>query len=294
MVALAVLTPSLASGNARTDIGTGAAAAAVARPFVATLIGGAEEVPTPGDPDGAGQAAVTIDRASGEVCWDLRVSNVSTVTMAHIHRGVRGQAGPVVVDFSSALPNPTSAGCTTVAPALATEIATNPSGFYVNVHTTEFGGGAVRGQLAVSTSTSGQTRLLASPLRAYDSRVGTVGKMRVGETRTIDLATGVDSAGAITLAVPPGATGAVVRIAVDDTVSAGFLKAYSAALTAAPPTAVLNWYEARAIVGAESIVAVNTLGQIKITMGGVEQIVNGATSVPNQTHVIVDVVGFVY
>src|SRR6188508_3076241 len=99
MVALALLTPSLASGNAKTTIGSGKAAAAVAKPFVATLVGGAEEIPGPGDPDGTGAAAVTIDPASGEICWDIRVANLSTVTLSHIHRGAKGVAGPVVVDL---------------------------------------------------------------------------------------------------------------------------------------------------------------------------------------------------
>src|SRR5687767_15412366 len=121
MVALALVTPSLVSGNARTVSGSGAAAAVTAAPFVASLIGGAEEVPNPGDPDGTGAASVTIDRTTGEICWDLRVANIAPATLAHIHRGARGTPGPVVVDLMPPLPNPTSAGCITVAPALATE-----------------------------------------------------------------------------------------------------------------------------------------------------------------------------
>jgi hypothetical protein len=285
MLGLAALTPSLASGNARTTVGSGAAAAAVATPLVTTLSGRAE-IPGPGDPDGTGAAAVTIDRATGEICADLRVSNIATATAAHIHRGLPTESGPVVVDFGAFLPRPASAGCVMAAPALATEIATNPNGFYVNVHNAEFPAGAVRGNLAVTASTTGMTRILDTPLRAYDSR-DTGAPMTPGETRVIDLATasnGLPGGGGI-LAVPPGATGAVVRIAVTNTGGPGFLKSYSAALTTQPPTAALNWYEPNAIIGAESVVAVDTFGRIKLSAG------------PENTgtaHVVVDVVGFVY
>jgi hypothetical protein len=77
----------------------------------------------------------------------------------------------------------------------------------------------------------------------------------------------------------------VVRIAVTNTGGPGFLKAYSAALTTQPPTAALNWYEANAIVGSESHVAVDAFGHIKLSAG------------PENTgtaHVVVDVVGFIY
>jgi hypothetical protein len=39
------------------------------------------------------------------------------------------------------------AGCTFTDPALAAEIMANPGNYYVNVHTTDFPAGLVRGQL---------------------------------------------------------------------------------------------------------------------------------------------------
>jgi hypothetical protein len=66
--------------------------------------------------------------------------------MAHIHAGVTGMAGDVVVTLDP----PTrgfSANCTTVDPAVAGAIAATPSAYYVNVHNAEFEAGAVRGQL---------------------------------------------------------------------------------------------------------------------------------------------------
>src|SRR4051794_4014742 len=79
-----LLGPQIASGSARSTLGSGAAAVAAARPYLAQL-SGANEVP-PADPDGQGAAAVTIDRTTGEICVDMRVSNINTAVMAHIHR----------------------------------------------------------------------------------------------------------------------------------------------------------------------------------------------------------------
>ena len=292
MAALGLLTPSLASGNARTSLGAGAGEAALATPFVATLSGAAER-PGPGDTDGTGAAAITINRVTGQICADLRVANIETATMAHIHRGTPNEAGPVVVDFGTFLPQPVSAGCVTPTPAapvtaisLANAIADAPADYYVNVHNTAFPAGAIRGQLSLSTTVTGATRLLATPLRAYDSRLANT-PMAPGESRTIDLgfASNGQAGGANTLAVPPGAAAAIIRVAVTNTQGPGFLKAYSAALTTEPPTAALNWDKSEAIIGEEQMVAVDNLGRIKLTAGPQNT---------GSTHVVVDVTGFVY
>jgi len=114
-----------------------------------TTLSGANEVPA-GDPDGTGSAAVTIDTANNQVCYTLSVQNIALpAAAAHIHRGAAGENGGVVVPFDlvpDASGNATS--CVKADPALLNEIATNPAGFYVNVHTSEFPDGAVRGQVS--------------------------------------------------------------------------------------------------------------------------------------------------
>lgn len=116
----------------------------------ATLMGGSNEVPNPGDADGTGTSMVTLKASTGEVCWDTKAANITLPAAAsHIHRGARGAAGPVVVPFTAPDASGVSSGCAKVDAALITEIAQNPAGFYVNVHTSDFPGGAVRGQLAV-------------------------------------------------------------------------------------------------------------------------------------------------
>ncbi len=277
--AAAFVAPTLVSGSARTTIGSGAAQAAVERPFIANL-NGANEAPTAGDADGIGAAAVTIDPVTGEVCADLRVDKIATAVASHIHRGVAGVAGPIVVNFNP--PTPTSSTCVMAGSTLAAEIVANPAGFYVNVHTADYPGGAIRGQLGASGTTSGSTRLLSEPLRAYDSRETTDGPVPPLTTRIISLAFGKDGAGVSKVAVPPGAVGAIVRVTVVDTVNAGFLKVYSNALTAAPATSSVNWYETGAITGSDNTVTVDAEGKVKVTTGG------------NQTNVVIDVVGYVF
>ena len=115
-------------------------------PFRVELTGEAEVtaggVPNQGDPDGSGTATVRINPGLEEVCWTIEVADLDPVVMAHIHVGASTTTGPVVVPL-----NPYEGGCTSIDRDLALKIITNPSDYYVNVHTTTFGAGAVRGQL---------------------------------------------------------------------------------------------------------------------------------------------------
>jgi hypothetical protein len=130
-VALLGATPALAGG----------------RPFTTTLAG-PSEVP-PGDPDATGTATVWVNPGTGTVCYDWSVSNVATpIFAAHIHHGVAGVAGPVVVPLPPTGPS-SGMGCTTgVSRSLALDIVRHPSDYYVNTHNAEFPTGAARGQLS--------------------------------------------------------------------------------------------------------------------------------------------------
>jgi hypothetical protein len=111
------------------------------------ILTGRQEAPGPGDPDGAGLAAVTINVARGRICYALAVTRIAPATLAHIHRGARGVPGPIVVHLDAPTDG-SSANCTLVDdPALVAEIAHAPSAFYVNVHNADFQAGAIRGQL---------------------------------------------------------------------------------------------------------------------------------------------------
>ena len=94
-----------------------------------------------GELKGTGRATVTV-RNGNEVCWSISADGIGPATLAHIHKGAIGSNGAVVVDFDA-----TFKGCKTVDAALAGAIVAGPEDYYVNVHTADFKGGAVRGQL---------------------------------------------------------------------------------------------------------------------------------------------------
>jgi hypothetical protein len=130
--------------------GLGAAPAPVAadggHAVLATAMTGAKEVPGPGDPDGSGAAALVVNANRGRICYLLAVKDITPATMAHIHVGGPTIAGPVVVPLAPPT-NGFSARCMPVDKALAQQIVDDPGNYYVNVHTSDFPAGAVRGQL---------------------------------------------------------------------------------------------------------------------------------------------------
>jgi len=116
------------------------------RPLTTTLTGAAE-VPGPGDPDGSGEALITLNQGRRLVCFQLSVADIAPATAAHIHAGAVGVAGPVVVGLTP----PTSgfsSGCVSADPDLIKDIRQNPEEYYVNVHNAQFPPGAIRGQLS--------------------------------------------------------------------------------------------------------------------------------------------------
>jgi hypothetical protein len=117
------------------------------RPLTATLTGAAE-VPGPGDPDGTGEAVITLNQGRGLVCFQLTVANIAPATASHIHRGSAGVAGPVVVGLTPPPSSGSSSNCVFADPDLIKEIRQNPENYYVNVHNAQFPAGAVRGQLS--------------------------------------------------------------------------------------------------------------------------------------------------
>jgi hypothetical protein len=127
---------------------------------VATLsakLGGDQEVP-PTSHAGTGTANLSYDSATGLFSIDVDVNDIdtSTITGFHIHAAAIGDEGPVVVDLLPAGGFPPGAGFTYSAsgralPALR-EAALLGGAMYVNVHTTAFPDGAIRGQLLPSTT----------------------------------------------------------------------------------------------------------------------------------------------
>ncbi len=96
-----------------------------------------------------GTATVTVDAASGQVCAKV-TSNVTGAAAMHVHKGATGANGPVVVALDVKSINGASI-CAKATTAIATAIAADPAGYYVNIHTPAKPAGALRGQLASAT-----------------------------------------------------------------------------------------------------------------------------------------------
>jgi hypothetical protein len=132
--------------------------------MAATLSPG-EETPAPGILSGAvGTATVSVDATNQEIAVSLSLFNFATGTTAgHIHVGPRGVAGPVVINFP--IPTGTTGdlpltfrvgtaafvarpeiGINTMQDAIQAIVGGNA---YVNIHTSQYPAGEIRGQLAV-------------------------------------------------------------------------------------------------------------------------------------------------
>jgi hypothetical protein len=137
------------SAAALAAVTVAAPAQAGGRPL-STDLAGANEVGTAGDPDATGTADITVNPGTGEVCYEITLTGADPVILGHIHEAPAGSNGGVVVDFSLTqddFVDGTAAGCVVVDRGLAKEILTDSEGYYVNVHSTAFPAGAVRGQL---------------------------------------------------------------------------------------------------------------------------------------------------
>ena len=102
-----------------------------------------------GDPDGTGSALITINVGQGQLCWETSVSDISLPASAsHIHQAVEGIRGDIVVFLSPPDGTGRAVGCRLgIDPTLLRQILERPTTFYVNVHTSDFPAGAIRGQL---------------------------------------------------------------------------------------------------------------------------------------------------
>lgn len=159
---------------AAATLAAGAALAGHLNILLSAELDGRQEVGTSGsnaiagDPRGRGEAYVFgIDESRTVLCYSLQVSRIDELELApgngraaHIHRGQRGENGPVVANLAwpqggqaaDCLNAVTQAARfnnvdVAAAQALIADILANPEQYYINVHNTAYPGGAVRGQL---------------------------------------------------------------------------------------------------------------------------------------------------
>jgi CHRD domain len=102
-----------------------------------------------------GQVEIKV-RRDGTVQFKYKLKNPAheEVTAGHIHQGAVGTNGPIVAFLFSGPPTTAKhlkgKGTTTFTSAsglTGAQLCSGPAGFYVNFHTTQFPGGATRGQL---------------------------------------------------------------------------------------------------------------------------------------------------
>ena len=163
----ALAVSATACGSKSTTAPTGPTTSIVT--FQATLLP-ANEVPAFNNAESASTGTVTITfhvtkDTTGAITaatadFQASVSGMpagSTVTMAHIHPGVAGVSGGILVATGVAsgdmpLTNGAGSFTKTAVPMTAdqaTQIIANPSAFYFNIHSVLNGGGFTRGQLTL-------------------------------------------------------------------------------------------------------------------------------------------------
>ena len=131
-----------------------AAAIAVLSLGGATAANAAPKIPlnngqeTTGAEGGAhGFFAYTINGT--QFCYTLSVTGLSApATDAHVHRAPQGVAAPPVIPLGAPAQRSFDvSGCVTADAAVLADLAAQPRDYYMNVHTSTYPGGEIRGQL---------------------------------------------------------------------------------------------------------------------------------------------------
>jgi hypothetical protein len=114
------------------------------------LLNGANERPTPVDTSAAGVARLGWEQHSNMLHYHIAVTNIPTITLAHIHRGPADGFGGVAHNLF----DPSSQSFDSGSPLIGNlrfnhnDLVDLLSGWhYINVHTVEHPGGEIRGQI---------------------------------------------------------------------------------------------------------------------------------------------------
>lgn len=119
--------------------------------FIVQLNG--RDVPEGGDPGGHGSSRLELKAQEQTACVTASWKGLKgEVTALHLHVAAAGSEGPHWVDFFN---NKSLAGadgqfsdCVPMPQDKIRSVIDNPTGYYVNVHSTAFPKGALRGQLS--------------------------------------------------------------------------------------------------------------------------------------------------
>ena len=146
LLAVLILVAAIAALVVSTPAGAGGE---TTKCTAATVLKAGNEVPPSGS-KAFGAALVHINGTT--LSFSVAIVNPARESFfaGHIHVGAAGVNGPVQVTLFSGSTDRrliVQAAQLQIAATLATAICANPAGYYVNYHTTDFPGGAIRGQL---------------------------------------------------------------------------------------------------------------------------------------------------
>lgn len=96
-----------------------------------------------GDPDGSGEAHLTLNKARRKVCASVTWQDIDTPNAAHIHRA---SDGAIVVDLTGSVTGGSRCATGVSRPKIA-RILRHPGRYYFNVHNATYPAGAIQGTL---------------------------------------------------------------------------------------------------------------------------------------------------
>jgi hypothetical protein len=106
-------------------------------------------VPNGGDPAASGTFTASVGDGASRICYRLETQSLDNQTIAHIHEGASGEPGRPLINLQIG-----ANSCTSVSGSTMSAILNDPAAFYVDVLSSDFPEGAVRGQLALGDSSS--------------------------------------------------------------------------------------------------------------------------------------------
>ena len=119
----------------------------------ATLTG-EQVVPVPGDPNetgdpqGSGEARFIFYPNKNKICYTIQVLGIDRAKSAHLHEAPAGETGPVKLGLNPPQDGTSEHECIRgLGERFIKKISGNPTGYYADVHNTDYPGGALRGQL---------------------------------------------------------------------------------------------------------------------------------------------------
>ena len=184
------------------------------------------EVP-PANSTAFGSAFVTFDPVNSTMAFEMRASGIVNATMAHIHRGAAGANGPVIINFATneaQIAGGRASGSGPISSLqsgnlLASDLTalanpTTAAGYYVNVHSSAFPGGEIRGQLVPANEydipiaghvTNGRGQTFVTDVRVFNPSY-TASATALLEYFTAGLSANATANSSIVVNIPPRGT----------------------------------------------------------------------------------------